>query len=326
VSAADHVQDSGGRDLGARVTGLLLDAPGKAALRTLQTLGFDTTSLTSLSQRQRDAELDAAQDPALPSASSSAHLFAMTATLAANPQNETALAVIGVHYGTFIYLLDAYQDYAQDIAQGDFNPLRRFSAEVDGKLTLTSEGLRWLERRFEHILAGIQAELPQLHLYRYQETIATLLCEPVERILEELARQKERHYQRWSLLDALRAALFILPAPAAETGMAGIHFSDVDMDDSGMDDLPDKPKRGKAKRKRPTKSKVAADRKNESRAESCAGDACYSCSFCGDGNTSRGDSSSCASCLDLCGRGDHNIDCNPCDGDGCSGCDCNPFN
>jgi hypothetical protein len=314
VSVDDDIQDSRGRDLPSRIFGKLLDAPERTALNSLDSLGFDTSNLTRLNDQQTVVENEpintALINPAQPSAESSASLFTMTARLANRPENEAPLGRIGAYYGTFVYLLDAYRDFAADMANGDFNPLRVYAAYADDGVRLSRMGLDWLTGQFEQALMGIRAELPNVYFFRYRDTVTRLLCEPVERIITELAGQREqdRLYRQWHWLDALKAAFFVLPAPALETGVGGIAFPSDDFD---FDEKPkrDKPKRG-------SKRKARASKPESSSPVDCGLDACYVCSY-GDCRTC--DSRDAEGCSG-CGR----LDCNPCDGDGCSSCDCNP--
>ncbi|MBN1287379.1 MAG: hypothetical protein JXB47_18405, partial [Anaerolineae bacterium] len=129
---ADHVQDSRGRDLGARLVCRALERPRRAAYRDLDALGFDTGVFVRLPAEQGAAEQYDLLDPAAPAARAAAALFAMTAHLAGCPQNAGPLAAAGAAYGAYLYLLDAYHDYARDRARGHYNPLRRFGPAERG--------------------------------------------------------------------------------------------------------------------------------------------------------------------------------------------------
>jgi hypothetical protein len=61
VKFADDVQDSGGRDVAARLERWLMRQPHQIALRALEDLEGDTTVLTQLSEWQMHAEQDEAQ-------------------------------------------------------------------------------------------------------------------------------------------------------------------------------------------------------------------------------------------------------------------------
>ena len=223
LSFADDVQDSGGLDIPARLASWALRKPHQAALQVLADLDFETRDLTRLSALQTLAEQDETTDAARPSAMISARLFAMTAQLAGNPQNEAALAMIGANFGTYIYLTDAYRDFSRDMARGDYNPLRRFSQPVEGGFTLSLNGLVWLLDRFREIQANISQEMARLHLYRYQDMVTRLLGQPLDKVVLELSQQVQRQQQPafrpWQLADALKAALFIFPAAEAGAGL-----------------------------------------------------------------------------------------------------------
>ncbi len=223
VSVLDDVQDSRGWDVLAQASRLLIGTAHQTAVRTLENLGFDAATFARLTEHQAQAEADSESDPAAPTAMTSASLFVMTARLAQKPENESALAAIGASYGAYLYLLDAYRDYPDDIRKGRFNPLRKFTAltplpplplEERGSFGLTSEGLRWLLTRFETIRAEIQTHWPQVQTVRYRDSLEHLLLHPIDEVIEELQERlaAPMEFRRWSLADVIKAALFIVPA------------------------------------------------------------------------------------------------------------------
>ncbi len=221
----DDVQDSGGRDVGAHLGRRLAAKPREAALHVLRDLRFDVETLDRLGERQNRAETDETQDPAAPSALAGAELFSMTARLAASPQNSAPLAAIGANFGAYIYLLDAYHDFARDMASGDYNPLRRFARRSADFLTLSQSGLEWLLSRFKTIQSALGENVPKLRLYRHRALLVKLLCSPVDKIALELSRRLEGHemtFRRWQWAEALKAGLFILPRAEAGAALTGI--------------------------------------------------------------------------------------------------------
>ncbi len=214
VQFADDVRDSGGRDVTGRVGVWMLQGPHRTALQVLSSLGVDVEILTQLGEQQALAESDESQDPAGPTAQVSAVLFAVTARLAGRPENVEPLAAIGASFGAYIYLLDAYRDFARDMQRGEFNPLRRFSDSSADDVVLSRAGLEWLLSRFEMIQGSIRKNTPRLHLYRHSELLTKLLADPVDKIVRELShriQQPELTLRRWQGLDVLRAGLFMLP-------------------------------------------------------------------------------------------------------------------
>lgn len=262
----DDVQDSGGRDVGARLGRRLAGKPREAALRVLRDLRFDVQTLERLGERQTRVEADETQDPAGPSALAGAELFSMTARLAASPQNMVPLAAIGANFGAHIYLQDAYHDFARDMARGDYNPLRRFgrcSAEV---LTLTHSGLEWLLGRFKTIQNVLGENVPRLRLYRHRALLVKLLCSPVDKIALELSRRLEGHeltFRRWQWAEMLKAGLFIMPGAEASAAPTGVDLRSPQV----LEEMP----------------VLASDPEREQRRGPCqgpgywGGDACYYC-------------------------------------------------
>lgn len=226
ISVTDDLTDDPGPR--AHLANRLLHNPARAAKNALENLGFDVATLDELTASQSAAENNQADDPTSPSAMMSARLFAHTATLANLPENAEPLAIIGANYGAYVYLMDAYTDYADDMVEGTFNPLRDFSQDTGTGFTLSPAGQEWLLTRFEAIHAAILENLPLLNLYRYQTTLAHLLTEPVEKVIAELnrqlAQQKTWQYRRWKAADVLKAALFILPTAAAAKGITAVTF------------------------------------------------------------------------------------------------------
>lgn len=178
ASVEDDIADTDGHALIARLGRAVL--PSGAALRQLTGMGFDAAALETLTAQQSAAEAIPDADPAAPTAAVSAALFTMTARLAGNPMNKPALAIIGAHYGTYIYLADAHRDLAQDIRHGDFNPLRPFAQ--DG--ALSAAGKVWLAAHIEALRSAIQTALDNLTLYR--DTVRYLLTAPLDDLLATL--------------------------------------------------------------------------------------------------------------------------------------------
>lgn len=226
ISLDDQVQDSGGSHLVARAARWQLGDRWQTALDRLSYLGFQTENLSRLNERQTHVEQSASSDPAAPTAALSAALFVQTARLANNRDNETSLAIIGAHYGTYLYLLDAYRDLPADVAQGDFNPLRPFVRSTAEGVELSPAGLKWLLTRFEQIDSEIQRHFQQLQLYRDSELLQELLTKPgqqvISHLLAQLNRQAEPTCRTWSRTDMLKAAFFMSPAP--------LLFADCDCD------------------------------------------------------------------------------------------------
>lgn len=224
ISVTDDLQDAGAH-YGTQFAQWLLSKPYRAALQSLSTAGFDTETLTTLSQYQAAIEVDATGgDPTQPTATTSAHLFAMTARLADHTDNEEPLAIIGAAYGAYLYLMDAFRDYPKDIINGDYNPLQPYTEANGPTFSLSAEGMTWLYERFSALRQSIQRELPRLHFYHSADVVTDLLCRPLDHILEQL-KPAPLHFRRWQMADILKAALFIVPTTIAGAGLAGVYNS-----------------------------------------------------------------------------------------------------
>jgi Family of unknown function (DUF5685) len=215
VNTTDHIQDSQGKDIPAVFLNSLLQKAHKQALQTLTELNFDSNYLTELGNLQTLAEQTKTQDPSTPSATVSAYLFGMTSQLANKPENEENLIKIGSSYGSYLYLMDAVNDYTSDMANGNYNPLRQFSAQEKGILTLSKEGIQWLFSRFTDLKNTIEKMTNQLKLYRYEGMINQLLFQPVNQNLVAISQlatcESDFKFERYGIGDIFQAAMFMSP-------------------------------------------------------------------------------------------------------------------
>lgn len=127
----DHVDD---RD------GLVGAAPVRPAARRLaerwvrqgtdagHSLGFDTGVLVAAIDRQIELEASVGPGSSLlavtePTETAVAAAFAHTALLAGRPGNAEPLREVGQLFGRIAHLLDAVEDYREDVMRGKWNPL-----------------------------------------------------------------------------------------------------------------------------------------------------------------------------------------------------------
>lgn len=95
---------------------------------TGHSLGFDTGVLVAAMDRQTELEATAGPGSSLlavtePTETAVAAAFAHTAVLAGRPANEAPLREVGQLFGRLAHLLDAVEDYPEDVARGKWNPL-----------------------------------------------------------------------------------------------------------------------------------------------------------------------------------------------------------
>ena len=117
---------------------------------TGHTLGFDTGVLVAAMDRQ--AELEAAAGPGSsllavtePTETAVAAAFAHTAVLAGRPDNEAPLREIGQLFGRVAHLLDAVEDYRDDVARGKWNPLAATETPVAEVRALCDDAVLGIE-------------------------------------------------------------------------------------------------------------------------------------------------------------------------------------
>jgi hypothetical protein len=92
------------------------------------TLGFDTGVLVAAMDRQVALEATAGPSSSLllvtePTETAVAEAFGHTAVLVGRPGNQAPLREIGQLFGRVAHLLDAVEDYHDDLARGKWNPL-----------------------------------------------------------------------------------------------------------------------------------------------------------------------------------------------------------
>ena len=149
----DHVDDRDG----------MIGAPGvrPAARRiaerwlrqgtdTGHTLGFDTGVLVAAMDRQAELEATAGPGSSLlsvtePTETAVAAAFAHTAVLAGRPANETPLREVGQLFGRVAHLLDAVEDYRDDVARGKWNPLAATETPVAAVRALCDDAVLGIE-------------------------------------------------------------------------------------------------------------------------------------------------------------------------------------
>lgn len=94
---------------------------------TGHTLGFDTGVLVAAMDRQVELEATARPGELLtvtePTETAVAEAFAYTAVLAGRPGNQAPLREIGRLFGRVAHLLDAVEDYRDDLSRRKWNPL-----------------------------------------------------------------------------------------------------------------------------------------------------------------------------------------------------------
>lgn len=128
---SDHIEDGDGRLArpGVRVVAGRMARRWQRDARAAGTdLGFDTSALTAVVDRQREVESTAGPGTDVltvtaPTEEATAEAFAHTAVLAERPDNAEPLHEAGRLFGRIAHLLDAVEDQKEDRANGSWNPL-----------------------------------------------------------------------------------------------------------------------------------------------------------------------------------------------------------
>ncbi|HJE60178.1 MAG TPA: DUF5685 family protein [Nocardiopsis listeri] len=135
----DHIEDGDGRLArpGVRaVAGRMARRWQQDAREAGTGLGFDTSALTAVMDRQREVESAAGPGTDVltvtaPTEEATAEAFAHTAALAGCPANAEPLHEAGRLFGRIAHLLDAVEDQKEDLANGSWNPLTATETGAD---------------------------------------------------------------------------------------------------------------------------------------------------------------------------------------------------
>ncbi|MEE6179384.1 DUF5685 family protein [Mycobacterium sp. 050134] len=115
-----------------------------------QSLGFDTGVLVAAMDRQADLEAAARPGSPLlavtePTETAVAAAFAHTAVLAGRPGNQAPLREVGLLFGRVAHLLDAVEDYRDDVARGKWNPVAATATPVEAVRSLCDDAVLGVE-------------------------------------------------------------------------------------------------------------------------------------------------------------------------------------
>jgi len=113
------------------------------------TLGFDRGVLVAAMDRQAELEATAGPGSLLlvtePTETAVAAAFGHTALLAGRPANEAPLREVGQLFGGVAHLLDAVEDYRDDVARGKWNPLAATRTPVEEVRALCDDAVLGIE-------------------------------------------------------------------------------------------------------------------------------------------------------------------------------------
>ncbi|WP_204080459.1 DUF5685 family protein [Mycobacterium riyadhense] len=149
----DHVDDRDGLvgAIGVRPAARrLAERWVRQGTETGHSMGFDTRVLVAAMDRQAELEASAGPGSSLlsvtePTETAVAAAFAHTAVLAGRPANEAPLREVGQLFGRVAHLLDAVEDYRDDVAHGKWNPLAATDTSVDEVRTLCDDAMLGIE-------------------------------------------------------------------------------------------------------------------------------------------------------------------------------------
>lgn len=259
---------------------------GKAGAHLGHSLGFDTTHITTQTNRQDHIEAQPGHDfyyYAQPTELAVAAAFSHTAVLTHHPHNQDALHQLGRMFGRIMYLLDSYEDYAHDLAKKQFNAL---AASWPQATDITPHAQSLFQEAFRELKTAFQQlDLPQPALAR-------------KLLIQQL---KKRSYQVLDMATCGSACSCRLPTDEATTQTAWWAF-------------------WRPGWSAPWSSQLMTHRRKKKRrcGGCCCGDCCFACDCCcdvdfcdcADGELCDVDCCGCEICeLDCCGG----LDCCECD-------------
>lgn len=284
----------------------------------LSAMGATPEQIAGLELEQHAVESTGAGpvSAAAPTAQALERVFAWTGRLPGavdlDPAQHAALGRLGAAVGQAIYGIDALEDLEDDLWSGAFNP-----CVVDGQLSAARR--TDCEQMLSAAFRTIRSSLDAIPWARDAALVRNILLERQHQ-KARAAVQKARRVQappagRWARLWAMLAAAWAMLVPRAGTPEQA--------DDDEWDEVFDEQERKKKRRKKGGGGGDDGDGGRRRRGLDC--DDCLDCMYCGEcgceGCCWRRDSN----CCDLDVPGPCDLDCCPCDGDGC-GCepDCCP--
>lgn len=293
----DHAQD------GTPAVGLLRPLlPVERALATLAELGFDSAPLKAITERQRAVETPGAgpEEAAEPTRDLVGHILGSALDLPGTdpalqtPSARSALVRLGRALGAVIYLVDALDDLAKDVASGAFNPNKDAEGRAD-------------QGRVERSIAVLQEAVATL-----EEGVLSFPWRRNEHLLRHtIGEQLPKRVN--AAIRAGRAAI-VPPAPPPPPQPWGIWLSGRLLAFAADDELIS-PEGGQRRRRKPPED-------DQSDAKSSCCDYCECCSCDGE----------CCNCCEGCGGHHHcaacecgSCECGACECgacDCCGGCDC----
>lgn len=186
----------------SRAVGRAAEVAAREGRRLTDESGFEAKPFAGAARAAADAEgTGATLDEFLaPAGRAGAALFAHTAALAGCPQNEEALRRVGDAFGRLVHLIDAVEDYGQDVRAGAFNPLAVTRTSVE----TAREEARRLAADVRNALDDVEMVDPEL---------ARALLGPV---VERAAERPFHHTDRAASAVTLAVAL-----PAVMAGIFG---------------------------------------------------------------------------------------------------------
>ena len=166
---ADDSRDEGTLRRGIAKLGTVLTSPAAdRAVAILNSGGFPTARVTELLGSQESVESTAPLRADEPTATAYGIITAHLATLLDVPQHRKPLSDIGAALGSLVYWRDAWDDRAEDRAQGRFNPFEQVDSTA-------------IHRRITAAWDGFTSSLSQLPLLRNAGLVANLQTTTAQR-------------------------------------------------------------------------------------------------------------------------------------------------
>ena len=152
--SADHPNATGKRCW--RLAQRLFNKTSRKAAARLRSWNFplDAVEQVLRSQPEREANATSLEQVSFPTAHSTALFFEHGANVAGRAELSQAMYALGKSFGELVYLLDAFEDFDQDLASGSFNALRKLGLDRGWAMKRLNELAGEIERLISDLPAS----------------------------------------------------------------------------------------------------------------------------------------------------------------------------
>lgn len=196
----------------------LLNSSFNQALNQVEQIGLPREAIFTFQQKQIELEGQSSPEAFVPTALLTQKIFEVTSGISGNDVYREQVGEIGYLYGKYIYLMDAFRDFPNDMLQGAFNPLKRYSYQNGLLFGLNQAGIEWLNQSFVFIRNTIDNLVNRIPFQSNKDLLTHLLIYPLNQVLQALQKYNGTShsftFKQLTAADAVKAGLLILPVVA----------------------------------------------------------------------------------------------------------------